>query len=151
MMSSSASVAQHIAVVLAGIILGAVVWAIIGLLWPGMGLAAFIAFLAGWGAERFNTIALERRHPELILSPGWVRMKLRYKPLELRENEYEISLIEFIRGQLAIIIFGIPLSFLIAGLVGIVWPTGRWLSFCVVFAVWAAIMVLGIVWAINKD
>lgn len=151
MMSSPASIAQHLAVVLAGIILGAIVWAIIGSLWPGMGLPAFIAFLVAWGVERVNTIALERRHPELILSPGWVRMKLRYKPLELGENEYEISRTEFIRGQVALIIFGIPLGLFVAALVGIIWPAGKWLVFIAVFTCWVAIMLLGIPWSIMKE
>lgn len=150
-MSSSASIAQHIAVVLVGIILAGVAWAIIGWLWPEMGLPAFIFFLAAWGVERVNTIALERRHPELILSPAWVRFKLRYKPLELGKNEYEISLTEFIRGQIALVIFGILVALLVAGLVGVIWPTGKWPVLLAVFGLWAAIMVMGIVWAISKE
>ena len=136
---------------LAGIILGGVAWAVIGWLWPEMGLPAFIMFLVAWGVERVNTIALERRHPELMLSPGWVRVKLRYKPLELREDEHEISLTEFIRGQIALIILGIPGSLFVAGLIGMIWPPGRWAVFLLVFGVWAAIMVMGIAWAINRD
>lgn len=151
MTSTSGSIAQHIAVVLVGIILDGAAWATMGWLWPGMGLPTFIIFLVGWAVERVNTIALERRHPELILSPGWVRLKLRYKPLELRENEYEISLTEFIRGQVALIIFGIPLSLFVAGLVGIAWPTGRWPVFLGVFGVWVVLMLMGILSAINKE
>jgi hypothetical protein len=149
--ASSASIAQHLAVVLVGFILGGLSSVIVGWLWPGMGLAVFITFLVSWGVERINTIALERRHPGLVLSPGWTRVKVRYKPFELEDGEYEISLAEFLRGQVALIIFGIPLSLFVAGLVGILWPTGRWPVFVIVFGVWAAIMVMGIVSAINKD
>jgi hypothetical protein len=143
--TSSASIAQHIAVVFVGIILGGVFSAIVSWLWPGMGLPVFITFLLSWGVERINTIALERRHPELVLSPGWKRVKVRYKPLELGDGEYEISLTEFIRGQIALIIFGIPLSLFVAGLIGALWPTGRWPVFLIVFGFWTALMIATVV------
>ena len=145
-----ASIAQRIAVVLVGIILGGALSVIVGWLWPGMGLFVFIVFLLAWGMERINTIALERRHPELVLSPGWKCVKLRCKPLELGDDEYEISLTEFIRGQIALIIFGLPLSLFVAGLIGPLWPTGKWPVFVAVYGVWAATMIMGILSAIKK-
>jgi ABC-type antimicrobial peptide transport system permease subunit len=147
---TAASITQHIAVVLVGILLAVLSSIIVGWLWPGMGLPVFITFLVSWGVERINTIALERRHPELVLSPGWKRVKVRYKPLELGEDQYEISLTEFIMGQIALIIFGVPLSLFVAGLIGIIWPAGRWPVFVLVFAVWSAVMLMGILSAINK-
>jgi hypothetical protein len=149
--SRLASIAQHIAVVLVGIILGGVSSAIVGWLWPGMGLFVFITFLVSWGVERINTIALERRHPELVLSPGWKRVKVRYKPLKLGDDEYEISLAEFIRGQVALVIFGVPLSLFVAGLIGTSWPNGKWPAFLVVFGLWAAMMIIGILSAIKRQ
>ena len=143
--SRLASIAQHIAVVLVGIILGGVSSVIVGWLWPGMGFFVFITFLLSWGVERINTIALERRQPELVLSPSWKRVKLRYKPLELGDDEYEISLTEFIRGLIALIIFGIPLSLFLAGLIGTLWPTTRWPVSIVIFGLWTTMMVIGIV------
>lgn len=150
-MINSAFIVHQIAGALVGVIFAALSWAVIGWLWPGMGLPAFIAFLVSWSLEGANTRALERRHPELILLPGWKRVKVRYKPLDLGENEYEITLGEFIRAQIALIILGIPFSLFVAGLVGLPWPDGRWPVFLVVFGVWAAFMVMGIVWAINKE
>jgi hypothetical protein len=93
--------------VLVGIILAGLLSALTGWLWPKMGLPVFDMFLLSWGVERINTIALERRHPELILSPGWKKVKVRYRPLELGNDEYEISLAEFIRGQIALMLAGI--------------------------------------------
>ena len=92
---------------LVGIILAGLLSALTGWLWPEMGLLVFVMFLLSWGVERINTIALERRHPELILSPGWKKVKVRYRPLELGNDEYEISLAEFIRGQIALMLAGI--------------------------------------------
>jgi len=149
--TSSASIAQHIAVALVGIILGGLSSGTVGWLWPGMSLPVFVAFLVAWGVERINTIALDRRHPDLILSTGWKRIKVRYKPLQLGDKEYEVTLTEFIRGQIALIIFGIPLSLFVAGLVGTLWPSGRWPVFVVVFGLWATMMVMGILSAIRKE
>jgi hypothetical protein len=151
MMSSSASVAQHIAVVILGILLATVSAVIIAWLWPGMGLPVFVIFLVGWGIERINTAALERRHPELILTPGWKYTKVRYKPMELSEGEYEITLSEFVRGQIAMIVLGIPLALFLGGLMKLLWPTGRWLVTVVTFVVWAAIGLAGIARAMQKD
>src|SRR5262249_32812370 len=67
-----------------------------------------------------------------------------YRPFQLGDNEYEVTLTEFIRGQIAPIIFGIPLSLFVAGLVGTLWPTGRWPVFVVVFGVWGTMMIMGI-------
>ena len=130
--TSSASIAQHIAEVLVGIILAGLSAAVISWLWPGMGLPVFIIFLVSWELYGFNTRALKRRHPDLILSPVWKWVKVRYKPLELGGEEYEISLTEFIRGQIALIIFGIPLSLFVAGLIGKLWSESRWPVFLVV-------------------
>ena len=116
MTTSSASIAHHIAVVLVGIILAGLLSALTGWLWPEMGLPVFVMFLLSWGVERINTIALERRHPELILSPGWKKVKVRYRPLELGNDEYEISLI----------IIGVPVGLFVAGLIGILSPASRW-------------------------
>ena len=115
-----------------------------------MGLPVFVMFLLSWGVERINTIALERRHPELILSPGWKKVKVRYRPLDLGNDEYEISLAEFIRGQIALIIIGVPVGLFVAGLIGILSPASRWPVFFVVFGVWAALMLAGIVSAFQK-
>jgi hypothetical protein len=150
-MAGSACIAQHIAVVVVGFILASVSSAIVDWVWPGMGLIVFVTFLASWGVERANTIALERRHPELVLSRGWKRVKVRYKPSELGEDEYELSLAEFITGQIALIIFGIPVSLFLAGLVGILWPTVRWPVFLVVFSAWSVAMLIGIINAIKKE
>ena len=106
-----------------------------------MGLPVFVMFLLSWGVERINTIALERRHPELILSPGWKKVKVRYRPLELGNDEYEISLI----------IIGVPVGLFVAGLIGILSPASRWPVFFVVFGVWAALMLAGIVSALQKQ
>jgi hypothetical protein len=114
--TSSASIAHHIAVVLVGIILAGLLSALTGWLWPEMGLPVFVMFLLSWGVERINTIALERRHPELILSPGWKKVKVRYRPLELGNDEYEISLI----------IIGVPVGLFVEGLIGILSPASRW-------------------------
>ena len=151
MTTSSASIAHHIAVVLVGIILAGLLSALTGWLWPKMGLPVFVMFLLSWGVERINTIALERRHPELILSPGWKKVKVRYRPLELGNDEYEISLAEFIRGQIALIIIGVPVGLFVAGLIGILSPASRWPVFFVVFGVWAALMLAGIVSALQKQ
>jgi hypothetical protein len=139
--TSSASIAHHIAVVLVGIILAGLLSALTGWLWPEMGLPVFVMFLLSWGVERINTIALERRHPELILSPGWKKVKVRYRPLELGNDEYEISLI----------IIGVPVGLFVAGLIGILSPASRWPVFFVVFGVWAALMLAGIVSALQKQ
>lgn len=141
MTTSSASIAHHIAVVLVGIILAGLLSALTGWLWPEMGLPVFVMFLLSWGVERINTIALERRHPELILSPGWKKVKVRYRPLELGNDEYEISLI----------IIGVPVGLFVAGLIGILSPASRWPVFFVVFGVWAALMLAGIVSALQKQ
>jgi hypothetical protein len=136
--------------VLVGIILAGLLSALTGWQWPKMGLPVFVMFLSSWGVERINTIALERRHPELILSPGWKKVKVRYKPLELGNDEYEISLAEFITGQIALIIIGVPVGLFVAGLIGILSPASRWPVFFVVFGVWAALMLAGIVSALQK-
>ena len=136
---------------LVGIILAGLLSALTGWLWPEMGLPVFVMFLLFWGVERINTIALERRHPELILSPGWKKVKVRYRPLELGNDEYEISLAEFIRGQIALIIIGVPVGLFVAGLIGILSPASRWPVFFVVFGVWAALMLAGIVSALQKQ
>lgn len=150
-MTSSGFPAHHIASALIGIVVAGLLAVLIGWLWPEMGLPAFVIFLLFWSLETLNRIPLERRHPELILSPGWKRVKVRYKPLELGEDEYEMSLTEFIRGQIALIIFGIPLSLFVAALIGLIWPAGRWPVFAVVFVVWSAVMVMGILSAVNKE
>jgi len=150
-MTSSASIAHHIASAVVGIILAGLLGAFIGWLWPEMGLPAFVIFLLFWGLETINRIPLERRHPELIFSPSWRYVRLRYKPLRLGEGEYEVTLIEFIRGQIALIIFGMPISSLAAGLIGIIWPSVRWPVFLIVFGIWAATMGMGILSAVKKE
>jgi hypothetical protein len=137
--------------VLVGIILAGLLSALTGWLWPKMGLPVFVMFLLSWGVERINTIALERRDPELILSPGWKKVKVRYRPLDLGNDEYEISLAEFIRGQIALIIIGVPVGLFVAGLIGILSPASRWPVFFVVFGVWAALMLAGVVSALQKQ
>jgi hypothetical protein len=137
--------------VLVGIILAGLLSALTGWLWPKMGLPVFVMFLLSWGVERINTIALERRDPELILSPGWKEVKVRYRPLDLGNDEYEISLAEFITGQIALIIIGVPVGLFVAGLIGILSPASRWPVFFVVFGVWAALMLAGIVSALQKQ
>jgi hypothetical protein len=127
--------------VLVGIILAGLLSALTGWLWPEMGLPVFVMFLLSWGVKWINTIALERRHPELILSPGWKKVKVRYRPLELGNDEYEISLI----------IIGVPVGLFVAGLIGILSPASRWPVFFVVFGVWAALMLAGIVSALQKQ
>jgi hypothetical protein len=122
-----------------------------GWLWRGTGVVVFVLFLAGWGLGIVNTIALERRHPKLILPPTWTIVKVRYKPWQLDNNEYEITLTEFIRGQIELVIYGVPLGLLVGGLVGLLWPTGRWLVFIVVFGVWTFLMIAGIVAAIQRQ
>jgi hypothetical protein len=149
-MTSSASIAQHLAMVIMGIIYAAILAVLTGSLWPGTGLFVFVLFLAGWGLGMVNTIALERRHPELILPSTWTFIKVRYKPWQLRNNEYEITLAEFVRGQLELIIYGVPLGLFVGGLVGILWPTGKWLAFMIVFGVWTALMIAGIISAIQR-
>jgi hypothetical protein len=148
---TSASIAHHIASALIGIILAGLLAVVTGRLWPEMGLPAFVIFLLFWGLETINRIPLERRHPELMLSPGWKYIRLRYKPLELGEGEYEVTLTEFIKGQIAMIILAIPFALFVAGLIGIVWPTGRWPVFLIVFGAWTATMVMGILSAIKKE
>jgi hypothetical protein len=49
-----------------------------------------------------------------------------------------------------LMVFGVPLGLLVGGLVGILWPTGRWLAFTIVFGVWTALMIAGIIWAIQR-
>jgi hypothetical protein len=149
-MTSSASTANHIAVVLVGIILAGLSAAVVGWLWQGMGLPVFIIFLVSWSIERINTIALERRHPELILSPGWRRVKVRYRPLQLADDEYEVSLTEFILGQIVLVLLGLPVALFVAGLVGLLSSEIRWPVVFVVFGVWAALMLAGIVSAIQR-
>jgi hypothetical protein len=149
-MTTSKSIAHHIAVALAGVILASLSAAITSWLWPGSGFPVFIVFLVSWGVERINTIALERRHPELISSRRWKRVKVRYKPAHLGNDEYETTLSEFILGQIALILFGVPVALLLAGVVGQLFPTDRWLVFYVVFGVWTVLMVAGIVSAIQK-
>jgi hypothetical protein len=85
------------------------------------------------------------------LSPGWKKVKVRYRPLELGNDEYGISLAEFIRGQIALIIIGVPVGLFAAGLIGILSPASRWPVFFVVFGVWAALMLAGIVSALQKQ
>jgi hypothetical protein len=133
-----------------GIIYAAILAALTGWLWPGTGIFVFVSFLAGWGLGMINTIALERRHPELILPPTWTIVKVRYKPWQLGSNEYEITLTEFVRGQIELIIHGIPLGLLAGGLVGVLWPTGRCLVFMIVFGLWTLLMIAGIIWAIQR-
>jgi hypothetical protein len=148
-MTSSASIAQHIAVALVGLILAGLFSAVTAWLWPGMGVPAFIAFLLSWGIERINTIALERRHPELILSPGWKYIRLRYKPPQLRDDEYEITLSELIRGQIAVVVLGVPVGLLVAGLIGLLLPPWRWPAFLIVLGVWTTLAVAGIIKAVK--
>jgi hypothetical protein len=119
--TSSAFIAQELAEVLVGIIFAGLSAAVTGWLWPGTGLAVFITFLVSWELEGINTKALKRRHPELILSPVWRWVRIRYKPLHLGEHEYEVTLSKYIRGGIALIIMGIPLSLFVAGLVGKFW------------------------------
>ena len=133
-----------------GIIYAAILTVLTGWLWPGTGIFVFVSFLAGWGLGMINTIALERRHPELILPPTWTLVKVRYKPWQLCQNEYEITLGEFIRGQIELIVYGVPFGLLVGGLVGILWPHGKWLAVLIFFGLWTALMVAGIVWAIQR-
>ena len=149
-MTSSASIAQHLAMIIMGIIYAVILAVLIGWLWPGTGFLVFVLFLAAWGFGMVDTVALERRHPELILPSTWTFIKVRYKPSRLRNNEYEITLAEFVRGQIELIVYGVPLGLLVGGLVGILWPTGRWLVFIIVFGVWTFLMIAGIVAAIQR-
>ncbi len=150
-MTSSALIAQRIAEAVVGLILAGLSGAVIGSLWPRTGLAAALAFLVAWELEGINTRALQRRHPDLILPRGWKWVRIRYKPLDVHRGEYEVNRAEFIRGQVALIIFGIPLGLFVAAVVGIIWPAGRWLIFIAVFTCWVAIMLLGIAWSITKE
>jgi hypothetical protein len=147
---SSASIAHRLAMILVGLILGNVSAAIVSWVWPGMGLLAFITFVVSWATQMTNTIVLQARHPELVLPAHWVWVKIRYKPLELEKGEYEVTLTEFIRGQIALIILGVPGSLLLAGVSGLLWSSGRWQTFAVVFGLWTVIMGMGILSAINK-
>jgi hypothetical protein len=83
--------------------------------------------------------------------PSWKRVKVRYKPLKVGDDEYEISHVEFIRGQIALVIFRVPLSLFVAALIGTSWPNGRWPLFLVVFGLWTAMMIIGILNAIKRQ
>lgn len=150
-MNSSRFIALHTSNGLVGIVAAAVLGLVIGWVWPGMGIPGFLTFLLFWVLETVNRIPLERRHPELITSPAWKHVRLKYKPLRLGEGEYEITLIEFIRGQIAMIVLGLPIALLLGGLIGVVWPASRWPVFLFVFGAWAATMLMGVVSAIQKE
>src|ERR1700719_107630 len=149
-MTTSSLIAHRIAGVLVGFALAGLSAEIIGSVWSEMRLPVFLIFLLAWGLSGSNTIALERRHPELILSPGWKRIKVCYKPRRRDDDEYEITRSEFIRGQIAMILFGLPVALLIAGLVGIISPAGRWFVFCIFLGGWAVFMLVGIISAIQR-
>ena len=138
------------AMIFVGFLYAAISAAIVSWLWPGMGLFAFLSFVVGWGVGITNTVALQRRHPELVLPAEWKWVRPRYKPLELGENDYEITLFEFIRGQVEVIIMGVPLSLFLAGLAGLLWPSVRWEVFGVAFGLWTILMVFAILNAIKR-
>jgi hypothetical protein len=150
-MTGSASFAHHLAMVIMGIVYAAILAVLTGWLWPGTGVFVCVLFLTGWGLGMVNTLALERRHPELILPPAWTIVKVRYKPWQLGNNEYEITLTEFIRGQIELVIYGASLGLFVGGLFGVLWPTGRWLVFIIVFGVWTFFMIAGVVAAIQRQ
>ena len=68
-----------------------------------------------WGLGIVNTVAIERRHPELILPSTWTYIKVRYKPWQLSQKEYQITLGEFVRGQIELIVYGAPVGLLVGG------------------------------------
>jgi hypothetical protein len=72
-------------------------------------------------------------------------VRVRYKPLYLRQDEYEITLSEFIRGAIALIVMGIPLSLFVAGLIGKFWSEIRRPVFLIVFGFWTALMIATVV------
>jgi hypothetical protein len=147
---SSALIAHRIANATMGVIYAVMLATFIGWMWPGIGLPVFITFLLGWTLDSIKTLRLERRYPELISSPDCKIVRIRYKPSELGEGEYEVTLAEFITGQAALISLGIPLASLVGGLVGLLWPAGRVIVFAIILSIWTAVMLLGILHAVNK-
>ena len=147
---SSIWVTQRVAMMLTGLLYGAVLAGAVSYVWTGMGSVAFVSFVIGWAVGMTNTIALQRRHPQLIYAAGWKWIKPRYKPSKIGKDEYEITLVEFIRGRIEVIIIGVPLSLFIAGLAGLLWPTERVRVFTIVFGTWALLIVLSTMKAISR-
>lgn len=139
-MRASERIADEIAGAVLGLSLASLSWLVIGWLWREMGFAAFVIFLVSWV---FDTIGITklRRHKGLVrTSPsGW-------KSINVSDfGKCGVSLSESIWGDLASILWGVIAGFVVAGLFGKLGLEPRWPVFFVVFLLWAAVVVTGII------
>lgn len=139
-MRVSERIADEIAGVVIGLFLASLSWLVIGWLWPEMRLPAFISFLVSWAFISFGTMKLQR-HKDVVRtsSAGWKSIRVS----DFGKNR--VSLSESIWGDLGTILWGVIAGFIVAGLFGKAWPESRWPVFFVVFLLWAAVVVTGII------
>jgi MFS family permease len=131
--------ADEIAGVVLGLLLASLSYLVVGWLWHEMRLPAFICFLVSWAFVSIGTMKLHR-HKDLVRtsSAGWKSMKIS------DFGKHRVSLSESIWGDIATILWGVIAGFVVAGLLGKVWPQFRWPVFFVIFLLWTAVVVAGI-------
>jgi hypothetical protein len=106
-------------------------------LWPEMRVPMFVTFLIYWAFDGVDAAIAERTGRVRISASGW-----RYvRPSDVKNADPRTC----IWGDVASTISGIVIAFVIAGLVGLLWPATRWLVFFVVFGLWTAAIVVGTV------
>lgn len=144
-MTRSERIVDEIAGVLMGVILAGLLYLAMGWLWRDMRLPMVVIFVVFWALASVDTMML--RHHQLLQTSflQWV------KPSAIGRLRTGLSPGKRIWGDIAAILLGIIFSFLVAGFIGKVWPASRWPVFLVVFGVWAATLVMGILSAVGKE
>lgn len=134
---SSERIADHIAGIAMGLILATLAAGITNWLWPAMRVPAFVSFLIYWAFNSVDTAIAERNGQVRTSRFGW-----RYvKPSDIKAADPRTC----IWGDIASVVLGIVVAFVVAGVVGLLWPETRWIVCFVFFGLWATTIVAGMV------
>jgi hypothetical protein len=136
-MTTSERIADHIAGVAMGLILAALAAGLMNWLWSEMRVPVFFVFLIYWTFNSIDTSIAERAGLMRTSASGWRYFRAR----DIKNADPRTC----VWGDIASIISGIGIGFIVAGLVGLLWPTTKWLVFFLVFGLWTTTIVIGMV------
>jgi hypothetical protein len=122
-----------------GLFLASLAAGLMNWLWPEIRIPVFIASLISWVFNSIDTATAEREGIVRTSASGWKYVK----PSDVKKEDPT----KHICGDIASILLGVVIAFIMAGLVGLWWQAIRWLIFGVVVALWTATIVVGAVGA----
>ena len=95
-------------------------------LWSEVALPVFIIFLVYWGLVSVDTEIAERQGRVHTSPFGWKYAK----PSDIKDTDPRSC----IWGDAALLVSGINIGLFIGGLVGLLWPSAKWLAAFIAFA-----------------